>query len=1506
MLIYLIHSNYVNSFELSEYDGKYILSDYDSNNNERSLVNIECKNGKSFITSNNKVRILSNNIEVKKAELIVGNFYILKLIGGEQIVLCASLLNDNTFTSKVVANNSILKIGNDKNNDISYYGVDGLIELSYNKKFTIKNVNCKSCIFVNNKRILNCELNNFDRIFINGLKIVVCNNILFINNINNLVSINSKYLSIVNTDEVAASNVNNNYNNFIDFYDAKDYFFKKPVFQHKPDTLKIDISEPPVKEEKDDDSVFMTTVPTFIMSMASIVTVISSVRNYRNGSTDFDEMFTELLMAFSILVGGILWPFVEQWVRNLKISFKNKSRSKKYHLYLQKKQEIFEKAVNEQKISLSMNNPEVSNCVSIIEQRKNELYSRNIENENFLNIRLGTGKVKLSCELEYKKQDFVLEKDSLINDLENLIDKYEYFDDSPYLLSLKETKVCAFVIDSLLFNQYMNNILLQILTYHSYLDLKIVIFTSKNSDLYYLKNINHCWSDDKDVRFFATSINEAQSLSTILERELNQRKTKDSNDNSPYYLVVSDCIDMYRNVNIIDDIINSDNKYNFGLLMFDTKISDIPNKCVNFVNISSSEGAFFQTDMSSSNIKKFKPEFINNYDINLSYCINLLNDIPLRNNANANLTLPDNYDFLEMFNVGNIEQLNVGLRWDNSNLFNSLSTPIGIDQNGNVLYLDLHEKAHGPHGLIAGMTGSGKSELIITYILSLAVNYRPDEVQFVLIDYKGGGLAGAFENRRTGMKLPHLVGTITNLDTSEMKRTLVSIKSELQRRQRLFNEAKENLESGNIDIYKYQKLYREGKINQTLSHLFIICDEFAELKAQQPDFMDELVSAARIGRSLGVHLILATQKPSGIVDEQIWSNSKFKISCKVQTTEDSNEVIKKPDAAFLKETGRFYLQVGYDEYFIEGQAAYTGNNYVPSETFNSKVDNSISFINDIGEVIKSVSKKEKKKEVRDFVGDELTNILSYIIDVAEKKGYTKHQLWLDNIPNVIYLNNLVKKYSYKAKPYLINPVIGEYDDPKNQKQGPVLLDISSGNVCILGSTGSGRTTLLSTFIYSNIINHNCDEVNFYIVDCGSEKLKIFQNAPQVGEVLTVTDKDKINNLFYMIDSEILRRQKYYSKNGGSFLSDVSNGKSFFSNIIIVINDIDVFKEVYEDLYDSLFSTITRNCIKYGIYFIVSCSSTGSLGFMVENNFSQKIVLNLNDQSDYSLIFNNSPIPNKNPGRGIIQLDEPYEFQTALVFKESEYAKNLIYVFEQLNKFLKNHVKPVPIVPKNVTFDIIKESITDLSSVPLGINEKSAQLGYYDFYNNFVTVVTSLNLTVMLKFLGNFINIINLCTNNKVVILNAISKDKITSNESIKEYTSGFTKIVSTINENLYKNSNDNSTVTLIVLGYGKIQNYLDKEKASNPGVITLDDLVGNSSNTRFRYIIYEPSSSFEKFKLFKIYDYIDDAYGIWVGSGFDEQMVFSTENVYSTEHTSRNDEIVTVINGECFFIKYVK
>ena len=342
------------------------------------------------------------------------------------------------------------------------------------------------------------------------------------------------------------------------------------------------------------------------------------------------------------------------------------------------------------------------------------------------------------------------------------------------------------------------------------------------------------------------------------------------------------------------------------------------------------------------------------YTVNMMNVAKVLSNIPIEFEDGLK-QLPDAITFLEMEKVGKVEQLNILNRWHSNDSTSSLKAEVGVDSQGDLMYLDLHEKFHGPHGLIAGMTGSGKSEFIITYILSMAINYSPDDVAFILIDYKGGGLAFAFENKATGKILPHLAGTITNLDKAEMDRTLVSISSEIKRRQKIFNDARDKLNESTIDIYKYQKYFKEGKLEEAIPHLFIICDEFAELKSQQPDFMDNLISVARIGRSLGVHLILATQKPSGVVNDQIWSNTKFRVCLKVQDESDSKEMLKRPEAASLKQTGRFYLQVGYDEYFALGQSGWCGAKYYPSEKIVKQVDKSINFLNDNGDFIKTTN-----------------------------------------------------------------------------------------------------------------------------------------------------------------------------------------------------------------------------------------------------------------------------------------------------------------------------------------------------------------------------------------------------------------------------------------------------------------------------------------------------------------------------------------------------------------------
>jgi DNA segregation ATPase FtsK/SpoIIIE, S-DNA-T family len=287
-------------------------------------------------------------------------------------------------------------------------------------------------------------------------------------------------------------------------------------------------------------------------------------------------------------------------------------------------------------------------------------------------------------------------------------------------------------------------------------------------------------------------------------------------------------------------------------------------------------------------------------------------------------TLTKNITMFELLNILSVDDIDLEKNWSQSQVYQSMAAPIGVKAKNQIEYLDLHEKYHGPHGLVAGTTGSGKSELLQTYILSMALLFHPYEVGFVIIDFKGGGMVNQFKN------LPHLIGAITNIDGREINRSLISIKAELKKRQELFAQYQVN----HIDAYI--KKYKKGETKIPLPHLILIVDEFAELKTDQPEFMKELISAARIGRSLGIHLILATQKPSGVVDAQIWSNSRFKLCLKVQNQEDSNEVLKTPLAAEIKEPGRAYLQVGNNEIFELFQSAYSGAPTAADDTDSGK------------------------------------------------------------------------------------------------------------------------------------------------------------------------------------------------------------------------------------------------------------------------------------------------------------------------------------------------------------------------------------------------------------------------------------------------------------------------------------------------------------------------------------------------------------------------------------------
>lgn len=1390
MIVYVIHEKRLFSLTLPKViSGSYTLNDIDNNNKTRMLINIQEENGKWIAHSNKHVKIYQDNNPKEKVTLDNYQYLTLQVKGTDGfLVMYTCPVNDKSFISVTMPKNIEFTVGNDGSNAIScnnpLIGYQH-VKISYtNGSWTIEDLNTQYGTFINNKVIQGkVPLYHGSVIFILGFKLIPLGNTLYFNNPMGSVKWNKTLFQqssprteiIINKTDEEEENIN--------LYEEEDYFVRSPRFMEVLEEKPFIIDTHPSTPEPDDTPLILTVGPMLTMGMSSVVMLMVSINSYQSGnSNSIISILPMGVMSISMLAGTILWPTLSRKYTKKKNEKRKKEIEEKYGAYLKKKEtELIEIAKTQGQILLS-NNISPRECYQMILNKNKSLWMRELHQDDFMTLRLGVGRVPLKIKFTYPEEHFRLDDDSLDDKMKNILEKHKYIEGVPVVLSCTEKNIIAIIGQYQFTKNFMDLMMLQIIAFHSYYDLKIVLFTSEAKEEYwsYLKQMPHVFRNDKLMRFFATNFDEGKEISQYLLSIFNTREEKLKNDSSDrddqyksfdsYYVIITDDYDSIRDYAMTEKILKQKGNLGFSLIILNDTIANMPTECKSFIGIDNIQnGGVFESKLTSETQKSFQIENIDN--LNLNSCSIILNNIPIENDDES-FNIPKTFGFLEMFNAGSVEQLNSLAKWQQNNPVVSLAVPVGIGNGGNLFKLDLHEKEQGPHGLIAGMTGSGKSEFIITYILSLAINFHPNEVQFVLIDYKGGGLVGAFENKVTGIRLPHLAGTITNLDTAEINRALASIESELKRRQALFNEAREKLNEGTIDIYKYQKYYREGLLDIPLSHLFIISDEFAELKSQQPEFMDQLISTARIGRSLGVHLILATQKPSGVVNDQIWSNSKFKVCLKVQDASDSNEVIKRPDAAMLKDIGRFYLQVGYDEFFAMGQSAYSGLPYIAKEKVYHPKDNNINFIDHIGKSIKTIDMP--KTENTKGHGEELSNIVTYLYNLAHKENIDVKQLWLEKLQENIRIDELKKKYHYQKQNFIINTVIGEYDNPKLQKQGLFTLDLTHKGNTVIYSINE-KNTIMNTIVYSLITTYHTNEINIYIMDFDSQTLKIYENAPQVGDVMFINENEKITNTFKYIKDEIERRKKLFQDYNGSYDFYIKNSGKTLSNIVLILYGYENFKETFEEL-DTDFNKMSRDSSKYGIYIILTAISDRSLRLSSRTNFPQVIPLKLRETVEYNMLLGKkAPLISEIEGRGIALVDEePYEFQTATICEEdkmNEYIKNVVI---SLNNQIKEHAPRIRILPENVSWkDIIELPIT-ADNIPIGIEVETLNTSYFDSTKNLINLINSSDLEgistfgkVLIKKLISLNNIITIVSDNKNVFNNQlVSTDFNTINDMI--------------------------------------------------------------------------------------------------------------------------------------------
>ncbi|MEU7584368.1 FtsK/SpoIIIE domain-containing protein [Streptomyces sp. NPDC041068] len=533
----------------------------------------------------------------------------------------------------------------------------------------------------------------------------------------------------------------------------------------------------------------------------------------------------------------------------------------------------------------------------------------------------------------------------------------------------------------------------------------------------------------------------------------------------------------------------------------------------------------------------------------------------------------------------------------------SYDGPFGIDM-----------RKDGPHGLIAGTTGSGKSELLQTIVAALAVANTPENMTFVLVDYKGGS---AFKDC---VKLPHTVGMVTDLDAHLVERALESLGAELKRREHILADADAK------DIEDYQDLVRRDPSHAPVPRLLIVIDEFASMVRDLPDFVTGLVNIAQRGRSLGIHLLLATQRPSGVVSPEIRANTNLRIALRVTDGGESSDVIDSPEAGHISKNtpGRAYVRLGHASLvpFQSGRVGGRRPGAADPTLLAPWVDTLDWSALGRASLVKPKAEAREEEEITD-----LKVLVDEIIEANRVLGIpAQHSPWLPALGETLLLDEIPVPAALTAPGTLAPAAYGIEDLPADQARRPVVVDFKTfGHLMIGGAPRSGRSQVLRTIAGSLARTHSCADVHLYGIDCGNGALNALTRLPHCGAVVGRNQTERVVRLINRLKGELTRRQDLLADKGyadiGEQRADVTEDERL-PHIVVLLDRwegwLPTLGEVDHGSLTDEITTIMREGASVGLHMVMTGDRqilVGRISSLTEDKYG----LRLADRSDFSTL-----------------------------------------------------------------------------------------------------------------------------------------------------------------------------------------------------------------------------------------------------------------------------------------------